>query len=84
MARDLGLERARVQELDSRLTEVYPSIDLLLQRLAPAEHRSPQPKEELNGHVILENQRQQEVIASLQSMLQTREEAIQELKYKLE
>ncbi|KAJ5741596.1 hypothetical protein N7533_011005 [Penicillium manginii] len=84
IARDLGLERARVQELDSRLTEVYPSIDLLLQRLAPADNMSPQKEDGLNGHFLLENQRQQEVIASLQSMLQAREEAIKELKYKLE
>lgn len=85
MARDLGLERVKVQELESRLAEVYPNIDTLLQSLAPAEHKSGHLDDEgVNGHLVLENQRQRELIVSLQSALQAREEAMQELKSTLD
>lgn len=85
MARDLGLEKAKAQELESRLTELYPSIDSLLQKLTPAEHKAGHPNyEEVNGHLLLENQRQRELIMSLQSTLQAREEAMQGLRSTLD
>lgn len=81
MARDLGLEKSKVQELESRLTELYPSIESLLQYLAPGEHNRQQLNNEgANGHLLLENQRQRELISSLESNLREREEAIRELK----
>lgn len=81
MARDLGLEKSKVQELESRLTELYPSVESLLQYLAPGEHNRQQLNNEgANGYLLLENQRQRELIFSLESNLQESEEAIRELK----
>lgn len=85
MARDVGLEKAKVQQLESRLSEAYPSIDSLLAYLAPGElNRRNLRDEGLNGHLLLENHRQRELIVHLESNLQKREEAIRELKLKLE
>ncbi|KAJ5461032.1 uncharacterized protein N7458_002584 [Penicillium daleae] len=85
MARDAGLEKVKVQELESRLSEVYPSIDSLLQYLAPGEHNGDHLNDEgVNGHLLLENQRQREFINSLEANLLEREEAIRELKSRLE
>jgi hypothetical protein len=85
MARDVGLEKAKVQELKSRLTEVYPSVDSLLQYLAPGEHNGEHLSDEgVNGHLLLENHRQRELIIGLESSLREHEEAIRELKSRLE
>lgn len=85
IARDIGLEKAKVQELESRLTEVYPSIDSLLQYLAPGEHNGEHLSDEgVNGHLLLKNHRQRELIISLESNLREREEAIRELNSRLE
>lgn len=85
MARNLELERAKVHVSDSRLNEVYPSIEGFLRDLSPTESKDPTSKDEgANGHLLLENQRQQELIVSLQSTLQVREETIQGLKLQLE
>jgi predicted RNase H-like nuclease (RuvC/YqgF family) len=81
MARDLGFEKAKVQELESRLSEVYPNIENLLQHLAPGERNRAQLNDEgVNGHLLLENQRQREFIFSLETNLREREEAIRVLK----
>ncbi|KAJ5883443.1 uncharacterized protein N7473_010329 [Penicillium subrubescens] len=80
MARDLGFEKEKVQELESRLAQV-PSIEYLLQHLAPGERQREQVNGEgLNGHLLLENQHQRELISSLESIVREREEAIRELK----
>lgn len=81
MARDLGLERAKVQELESRLNELYPKTDSLLQKLANEEQKKGVLSDGgANGHLLLENQHQQELIISFQSTLLSRERTIQELK----
>ncbi|CEJ55667.1 hypothetical protein PMG11_01915 [Penicillium brasilianum] len=81
MARDLGLEKSKVQELESRLTELHPRIESLLQYLAPGEHnRQKLNNEGANGHLLFENQHQRELISSLETNLREREEAIRELK----
>ncbi|KAJ5152444.1 hypothetical protein N7492_009724 [Penicillium capsulatum] len=79
-SRDLALQRTKVQELESRLNELYPNMDLLLQKLSQEAHKARCPNgEAANGHLLLEIQRQQELIISLQSTLDKRERAIQEL-----
>lgn len=81
MARDLGFEKEKVQELESRLAQVHPSIEYLLQHLAPGERERERVNDEaVNGHLLLENQNQRELISSLESILREREEAIRELK----
>lgn len=85
MSRELGFERNKVQELESRLNDLYPTIESLLQRLSSDEQRSGYLNE--NGTVerlVEENQRQRELISWLQSTLQTRERTVQELKVTLD
>jgi hypothetical protein len=85
MARDVGLEKTKVQELESRLAEECPNIDSLLQYFVPIERNCEHLNDEgVNGHILLENQRQRELIMSLESSLRDREEAIREMKSRLE
>ncbi|KAJ5456070.1 uncharacterized protein N7458_004334 [Penicillium daleae] len=84
MARDLGLERTKVQELETRLNELYPAIDSLLQILTPEENKAGLQDKAANGHLLLENQQQQELIAYLQSTLHDREQAVKELRISLD
>jgi small-conductance mechanosensitive channel len=85
MFRDLGLERSKVQELESRLKELYPAISLLLllQRLTPDGQQTGCVDEEcrrMSCQLYEENQHQQELIGCLQSTLHTHEQTVQELK----
>lgn len=81
MARDLGLERTRVQALESCLNDLYPKVDSLLQELA--NYKTESLSNEVNGHLLLENQQQQTLITSLEAKLHAREQVIQELKASL-
>lgn len=82
ISRDLGLERNKVQELESRLNELYPAINTLLLRLSPGGPNTGCIDEECIKtccQLFQENQYQQEWISRLQSTLHSRERTVQEL-----
>lgn len=81
MARDLELERTRVQALESCLNDLYPKVDSLLQELD--NYKTESLSNEVNGHLLLENQQQQTLVTSLESKLYAHEQVIQELKASL-
>ena len=85
MSRELGFERGKVQELESRLNDLYPTIDSLLQRLPSDEERLDSFNEKRTIDSLLhESQQQRELISWLQSSLQARERTVQQLKVTLD
>lgn len=85
LAQDLCLERKKVQELESRLRELYPTINSWFQRLTPEGQKTAgfNEKEKME-HLLSENQHQRELIACLQSTLHSREQTVQDLKATLD
>ncbi|KAJ5639164.1 uncharacterized protein N7484_007026 [Penicillium longicatenatum] len=81
MARDLSLERARVQELESRLNDLYPTIETFLKGSTVGQSRHCET--EVMRELQQENYYQRELITCLQSALQAREETVEELKLSL-
>ncbi|KAJ5417429.1 uncharacterized protein N7487_000979 [Penicillium crustosum] len=81
ISRDLYLERTKLLQLESRVTELYPSIDAMLHSLAPNHEDLPtgtsiQQLQQLQR----DNEVQREVIACLQSTLRAREKALENLR----
>lgn len=85
LSQSLHLERDKVRELESRLNELYPELDSWLQRLNQEKHMSgcAYDKETME-RLLLENQRQRELIYYLQSILQAREQTVQDLRSTLD
>lgn len=85
LSQSLHLERDKVRELESRLNELYPELDSWLQRLNQEKHMSGCANDkETMERLLLENQRQRELIYYLQSILQTREQTVQDLRSTLD
>jgi chromosome segregation ATPase len=80
LSKSLQMEREKVRELEARLNELYPDIDAWLQRWAQEKHESGcvDDKETMN-RLLLDNQRQRELISCLQSILHGREQTVQDL-----
>lgn len=77
IANDLSTERQKVHNLESRLSELHPTLDRVLY------HLSQTPVQQANSNVQdglqQENQRLREVIAYLQASLTAREEMVKDL-----
>lgn len=80
ISRDLNLERSKLQQLESRVADLYPSIDLLLHHLAPhGSFLSTGSQQRSVQQLQHDNNCQRELIAHLQSTIQVRERALNEL-----
>jgi hypothetical protein len=81
MSNDLLRERAKVLELEARLTDLYPSIEVVLNCLnqSPA-HHVPQESMRQIQQLQDENQRLREQTIQLQASLHIREEVVQDLR----
>jgi chromosome segregation ATPase len=81
MSNDLLLERGRVQELEARLADLYPSIESMLHCLNQSlMHHVSQESTRSLQQLQEENQRQREQLIQLQATLHIREEMVQELR----
>jgi predicted nucleic acid-binding Zn-ribbon protein len=83
LSQSLHLERDKVRELESRLNEVYPNIHSWLHRLDQEKQRSGCADDTME-RLLLENQRQRDLINCLQSMLHAREQTVQDLQSTLD
>jgi hypothetical protein len=85
LSQSLQLERDKVRGLESRLNDLYPAVDSWVQRLNQDRQESGGVDDkETMEHFLLENQRQRELINYLQSLVHTREQAVQHLQATLD
>lgn len=81
MARDLELERNKVRELETRLTELQPTIETVIRHLSGT--GSSLSSQEIK-RLWNDNQRQRDLILCLQATLHAREQTVLQLKTTLE
>lgn len=79
MTRDLELERSKVRELESRLAELYPTVESLRGYL-----NSQRPDLSKARELQRKNERQRDLIRCLQATLEVREESVTEMKAAME
>ncbi|KAG0157503.1 hypothetical protein Pdw03_8070 [Penicillium digitatum] len=78
IANDLSIERHKMQNLESRLSDLYPTLDRLLYYLNQSSGQ--QQNTSMHQNLQQENHRLREVVAYLQASLTAREEMVKDLR----